>query len=174
VSVKTRLGYDEVITKEWFTFLLKQNLDLITVHGRVSKDGYSDPIKWDEIARVVELRDEISPTTVILGNGDIEDLDMADEYIDRYGVDGVMIGRAVMQNPWVFARRDEISKKERLDTLKYHLELFKATWEGVKPFYSQNKYVKMYLSNFEGAQELRMKFMKCDTVDEALQLFSQS
>lgn len=173
VSVKTRLGYDEVITEEWFSFLLGQDLDLITVHGRISKQGYDEPADWGEIAKVVKLRDMISPTTIILGNGDIEDLDMADEYIDRYGVDGVMIGRAVMSNPWVFGRRDGIPKEERLDVLKEHLGLFKDTWDGVKSFNSQKKHIKMYISNFEGANELRMELMMCDDVDEALAIVEE-
>jgi nifR3 family TIM-barrel protein len=170
VSVKTRLGYDEVITEEWFSFLLEQNLDLITVHGRISKQGYDERADWDEIAKVVKLRDLISPTTVILGNGDIADLNMADECIDKYGVDGVMIGRAVMQNPWIFANRGRIPKDERLNVLKKHLELFKDTWEGVKPFNTQKKYIKMYIGNFEGANELRMKLMQCNDSDEALEI----
>jgi nifR3 family TIM-barrel protein len=173
ISVKTRLGYDEVITEEWFSFLLEQGLDLITVHGRISKQGYNEPANWDEIAKVVKLRDIISPTTVILGNGDIEDLNMADDYIEKYGVDGIMIGRAVTNNPWVFANRGEIPKDERLAVLKKHLELFKDTWDGVKPFNSQKKHIKMYINNFEGANELRMQLMKCNEVDEALAIVEE-
>jgi tRNA-dihydrouridine synthase len=173
VSVKTRLGYDEIITDEWFRLLLKQNLDLITVHGRISKEGYSNPVKWEEISKVVKLRDSIAPATVILGNGDVDSLNMADRYIEKYGVDGVMIGRAIMQNPWLFTKKDNIGKKERLDTLEKHLKLFKDTWESIKPFNTQKKYIKMYLSNFDGAQDLRIKFMKCENVDEALKLFSK-
>jgi tRNA-dihydrouridine synthase len=170
VSVKTRLGYDKVITDQWFTFLLEQALDLITVHGRISKQGYDEPANWEEIGRVVNLKNSISPTTVILGNGDVEDLDMADDYISRYGVDGVMIGRAVMGNPWLFSRRDNIPKKERLEVLKKHLELFKSTWGRIKPFNSQKKHIKMYIRNFEGANELRMELMMCENIDEALDL----
>jgi len=170
VSVKTRLGYDKVLTDEWIGFLLKQNLDLITVHGRIAKQGYDKPADWDEISKVVELRDEISPDTTILGNGDITDLDMADRYIKKYRVDGVMLARAVMQNPWVFSRRREIPKDERLTVLKEHLELFRTIEGDRKPFNTQKKYIKMYLNNFQDAQELRMKFMKSKDVDEALQL----
>jgi tRNA-dihydrouridine synthase len=168
VSVKTRLGYDHVITEEWIGFLLEQNLELITVHGRISKDGYNVPANWEELGKLYKLRDDISPTTIILGNGDIKDLDMADEYISKYGVDGVMIGRGIIQNPWLFSRRDDIGKEERLGVLKKHLELFKSTWEGVKGFNCQKKYIKMYVSNFDDANELRMRLMECESVDEAL------
>jgi tRNA-dihydrouridine synthase len=168
VSVKTRIGYDKIITKEWIGFLLKQKLDLITVHGRISKQGYNEPANWDEISKVVNLRDAISPTTVILGNGDIQDLDMANDYIKSYGIDGVMVGRAVMNNPWFFIGRENIPPKERLGVLKRHLELFKGTWEGIKPFNTQKKYIKMYISGFEGAKDMRMEIMECNDVDEAL------
>ncbi|MCD4756213.1 tRNA-dihydrouridine synthase [bacterium] len=170
VSVKTRIGYDSIITNEWFSFLLEQNLDLITVHGRISKDGYNIPANWEEIGKVVELRDVVSPTTVILGNGDVFDLDIADEYISKYGVDGVMIGRGVVKNPWLFSRRTDISEKERLEVLKKHLGLFKDTWEGVKSYDSQKKYVKMYISGFEGASELRQSLMECKEVEIALEI----
>ena len=172
VSVKTRLGYDSVITEEWIGFLLEQDLDLITVHGRISKEGYNVPANWDEIGKVVKLRDRISPTTLILGNGDVQDLDTADEYISKYGVDGVMVGRGIIQNPWLFSRRDEIGKEERLDVLKKHLELYRDTWDGVKSYNSQKKYVKTYVSGFEGANELRQELMVVQDVDSALSILS--
>ncbi|MDD3474751.1 MAG: tRNA-dihydrouridine synthase [Candidatus Dojkabacteria bacterium] len=170
VSVKTRLGYDEIITDEWFSFLLKRNLDLITVHGRISKDGYSTPANWEEIEKVVRLRNEISPNTVILGNGDVNSLNQADEYISKYDVDGVMVGRGILQNPWLFSRRENIGKDERIDVLKKHLKLFDKVSEDRKPFYSQRKYMKMYISNFDGASELRSELMKCNTVEEVLSI----
>jgi len=170
VSVKTRLGYDSVITEEWFTFLLEQDLDLITVHGRISKEGYNVPANWEEIGKVVDLKNRISPTTVILGNGDINTLDQADECISKYGVDGVMFGRAILQNPWLFSRIEDISKKERLEVLKKHLDIFERVWGDRKPFCTQKKYIKMYISNFDGANELRSELMRCESVAEVLSI----
>lgn len=170
ISVKTRLGYDEVITDEWLSFLLEQELDLITVHGRISKDGYDVNANWEEIAKVVNLRDSLSPNTVILGNGDVQDLDTADDYISKYHVDGVMIARGIMTNPWLFSRRDRISKKERLEVLKKHLELFRSVWWDSKPFNTQKKYIKMYISNFDGANDLRMKLMSCLNISEVFKI----
>ena len=172
VSVKTRLGFDSVITNEWIGFLLEQKLDMLTVHGRISKESYSTPANWDEIGKVVKLRDEISPSTKILGNGDVYDLDTADLYMEKYGVDGVMIGRGILQNPWLFSRRGMIDRDERLETLKKHLELFKSTWGGIKNYDCQKKYVKMYLSNFDGASEMRQVLMEYDSVDDALKYLS--
>jgi nifR3 family TIM-barrel protein len=170
VSVKTRLGYDSIITNEWFSFLLEQGLDLITVHGRISKDGYSTPANWGEISKVVKLRDDLSPTTVIIGNGDVKDLDTVDKYISKYGVDGVMIARGILSNPWLFSRREDISKEERLRVLRRHLELFDMIWGDSKNFNSQKKFVKMYVSNFDGANDLRMRLMECESVKDCLEI----
>jgi tRNA-dihydrouridine synthase len=56
VSVKTRIGYDEIITEKWIGFLLEQNLDALTIHGRISKEGYNIPSRWEEIGKAVTLK----------------------------------------------------------------------------------------------------------------------
>ena len=161
VSVKTRIGFDKIDTEEWIGFLLEQGLDMITVHGRLSREGYSTPSRWDEIAKCVKLRNEIAPDTIVLGNGDVKDIEQAKEYVDRYGVDGVMIGRAILTNPWLFSGRkpEDISKEERVEVLKKHLEIFEKEKGDRDIFNSQKKYIKAYISNFETAGELRSKLM---------------
>lgn len=169
VSVKTRLGYDHVDIEGWIGFLLGLDLDLITIHGRISKEGYSTPSRWDDIAKCVKLRDELSPDTVIVGNGDIKTLKQGQEYVKRYGVDGFMIGRGILNNPWLFSEKGsdrEISKKERIEILIKHLKLWEKTWDGSKPFNSQKKYVKAYISGFEGANELRKELMVMGSMEE--------
>ena len=161
VSVKTRIGFDKIDTEEWIGFLLEQGLDMITVHGRLSREGYSTPSRWDEIAKCVKLRNEIAPDTIVLGNGDVKDIEQAKEYVDRYGVDGVMIGRAILTNPWLFSGRkpEDISKGERVEVLKKHLEIFEKERGEMNIFNSQKKYIKAYISNFDTAGELRSKLM---------------
>lgn len=161
VSVKTRIGFDKIDTEEWIGFLLEQGLDMITVHGRLSREGYSTPSRWDEIAKCVKLRNEIAPDTIVLGNGDVKDIEQAKEYVDRYGVDGVMIGRAILTNPWLFSGRkpEDISKEERVEVLKKHLEIFEKERGEMNIFNSQKKYIKAYISNFDTAGELRSKLM---------------
>ena len=161
VSVKTRIGFDKIETEEWIGFLLKQGLDMITVHGRLSREGYSTPSRWDEIAKCVKLRESISPKTVILGNGDVKDIRQAKEYSDKYSVDGVMIGRAILNNPWLFSGRqpEDISKEERITTLLHHLDIFEKEKGNMNIFNSQKKYIKAYISNFDTAGELRSKLM---------------
>lgn len=165
VSVKTRLGYDTVDIGGWIRFLLEQGLDSITIHTRLSKEGYGSCTRWEEMSECVKLRDEISPNTVIIGNGDIKSVNQGKEYVERYGIDGFMIGRGILNNPWVFSKRSDISKKERIEILLKHFELFEKVWKGSKPFNSQKKYIKAYISNFEGANELRKKLMSCNSTN---------
>lgn len=161
VSVKTRIGFEKVETEEWIGFLLGKGLDMITVHGRLSKEGYASPSRWEEIARSVKLRDQIAPNTIVLGNGDVKDIVQAREYVNMYGVDGVMIGRAILNNPWLFSGKEleDISKEERIRILKRHLEIFDKEIGDTDLFNSQKKYIKAYISNFDGAVELRTKLM---------------
>lgn len=174
VSVKTRIGFDKIDTEEWIGFLLEQNLDMITVHGRLSREGYSTLSRWDEVARSVQLRDEIAPDTLILGNGDVKDINQANEYVKRYGVDGVMIGRAILNNPWLFSGREpgDISKEERFEVLKRHLEIFEKERGDMDIFNSQKKYIKAYISNFDTAGDMRVQLMSSDTTAQVMQLLA--
>ena len=173
VSVKTRLGYDNVDIDGWIGFLLKLNLNLITVHGRISKEGYSTPSRWDDIAKCVKLRDAISPNTLIVGNGDIKDLKQGQAYVKKYGVDGFMVARGIFNNPWLFSGRDksEITREERIEVLVKHLELFEKSWDGTKPFNSQKKYIKAYIGGFKGANELRKNLMEMSSTSEVVEYF---
>ncbi len=166
LSVKTRLGFDFVDIDGWIGFLLNEKLDMITVHGRLSKDSYATPSNWELIGKCADLRDQISPSTKILGNGDLKDIIQGEEYCRKYNLDGFMIGRGILNNPWLFSGRSEISKEERIETLLKHLNLFEEFWIDSKPFQSQKKYVKAYLNNFDGVNELRQSLLLSESLDE--------
>ena len=91
VSVKTRLGFSE-IDLSWIEFLLGQNLDMLTIHGRTRKEMSAVPANWDMIGQVRELRDQLAANTLIVGNGDVENRQQASELAEKYGLDGIMIG----------------------------------------------------------------------------------
>ncbi|HQA98630.1 MAG TPA: tRNA-dihydrouridine synthase [Candidatus Dojkabacteria bacterium] len=178
VSVKTRIGFEKIETEEWIGFLLEQGLDMITVHGRLSREGYATPSRWDEIARSVKLRDSISPKTVILRNGDVKSKSQAEQYVEKYNTDGVLIGRAILNNPWLFSedlekQNGNISKEERITTLLHHLDIFEKEKGDMDIFNSQKKYIKAYISNFEGAVELRTTLMNLDTVEGVREVLLQ-
>lgn len=169
VSVKTRVGWD-TLDLEWIQFLLNQVIDVLTIHGRSARGSESLHANWEYISKCVNLRNDMGVNTLIFGNGDISTLKQAKEYSKRYGVDGVMIGRAVISNPWVFSGREDISQKERYLLLKKHLLLFNDVWGSSKRYDQLKKYLKGYICNFDGASEIRNLFMNINTVKEALEI----
>lgn len=173
VSVKTRIGFKKVATQEWSGFLLSLGLDALTVHGRTSKDMSKVPADWEEIGKVVTLRDQINSETVIIGNGDVLGLDDARTKVRKYHVDGVMFGRGIFRNPWLFNDAvipSTIDKSQKLDLLRKHVLLFENTWGESKNFDLMKKFFKMYVSDFDGASDLRIKLMDCKAPQEVCSL----
>lgn len=122
VSVKTRVGYNTEDIDTWIPFLLSQDIAALTVHARTRKEMSKVPAKWEYIRRVVTLRDALAPGTLIIGNGDVIDLADAREKAKMYGADGVMIGRAIFGNPWLFdSARSTVKKPLRLPRFIYTL-----------------------------------------------------
>ncbi len=109
ISVKTRIGYGVNEMETWLPFLLRQNIAALTVHLRTRKELSNVPAHWEYMSRIVEIRNEISPETLILGNGDVIDMDDARKKAIETGCDGVMIGRAIFGNPFLFSERKEKS-----------------------------------------------------------------
>ncbi|MCG2691980.1 tRNA-dihydrouridine synthase family protein, partial [Microgenomates group bacterium] len=102
LSVKTRLGYKTINTEPWFKFLLNFDLTAITVHCRTAKAMSLGPAHWNEIEKTVKLKNKYNPKTLIIGNGDIFSRAIACQRIKETKIDGVMIGRGVFKNPWIF------------------------------------------------------------------------
>ncbi len=176
VSVKTRIGVNKISTGEWLSQLLSYNLFAITIHGRTASEQSAVPVHWDEIGKAVELKNRIYPQTIIVGNGDIASFTEAMEKSRLYNVDGVMIGRGVFHNPWVFERAANPTSHlpgQRLQVMKRHIELFEKTWAGKKPFAVLKKYFKIYLSGFAGASDLRSEFMATNSSQVALRLIAE-
>jgi len=171
ISVKTRIGYDKVETTQWATHLLKQGLAALTIHGRTRKQMSKGKADWKEIKKAVEIKNEIAPNTLIVGNGDVNNAKEAEEKAKEYGVDGVMIGRGVFTNPWAFEKEaKEHSKKEYLRLLLKHTKLFEETWGEKKNFAIMKKFFKIYVRDFDGASELRQKLMECENYTQVKNL----
>lgn len=175
VSVKTRIGIGKVVTEEWVSFLLEQKIQALTVHGRTARQMSTGFANWEEVAKAVALRDKISPETVLIGNGDVKSFEQTVELSKKYGVDGVMIGRGVFSNPWVFEKslsQQKRAKEDSMEILQKHLKLYVDTWQGIKDYQVMKKFFKMYLKDFDGASELRQKLMETKNhmqVEEILQ-----
>lgn len=163
VSVKTRLGFNTVATETWIPFLLKQHVDALIIHARTASQQSKGDADWKEVGKAVVYAREIAPETIVVGNGDIKNYREAVSMHERYGVDGVMIGRGIFADPWVFEktfRKQEQGKEEYIRVLRQHLTLFDTTWAGRKPFVIMKKFFKMYINNFHGAAELRRELME--------------
>lgn len=134
LSVKTRVGYNKEIIDEWIPVLLRENIAALTIHARTRKDLSKVPANWDYVSRVVKLRNEIAPDTVILGNGDVINTTDGLYKAAQTGCDGIMIGRAVFGNPWVFSSpgsltRTTLSTKWRGSLLRLWKKLFDKNYD---------------------------------------------
>ncbi|MEI8086455.1 MAG: tRNA-dihydrouridine synthase [Paludibacter sp.] len=171
VSVKTRIGFNEVITEKWVGQLLEVNPAALTIHGRTQKMMSTGLALWDEIGKVVNLRNERGSSTIILGNGDVSSYADAQERISKYGVDGVMVGTGIFKNPWLFnSSEKEITQEMRFELLKRHITLYDKTWDNKKNFNILKRYFKIYITGFEGAAEWRDKLMHTKSCTEALEV----
>lgn len=175
VSVKTRLGYDVVKTTEWIGTILPLQLDALTVHGRTALQRSKGEADWFEIQKVVELRNQLSPRTAIIGNGDIKSYKEVVEKHTLHNVDGVMIGRGIFSDPWIFEKNlnpKEHSREEYIAVLLKHLELFEEAWGDTKNFAIMKKFFKMYVNNFPLAAQLRQELMFCTSGAEVREYLS--
>jgi tRNA-dihydrouridine synthase len=161
VSVKTRTGLREVVTESWIGALLETEPAAIILHGRTQKQMSRVPADWLEIARAVRVRDACGHATPVLGNGDVASVADALQKIEQSGVDGVMVGRGVLQDVWFFNHPAcRPSKEDRLELLQRHTRLYAETWGGRKNFNILKKFYKIYCSGFPGSAELRKQLMQ--------------
>lgn len=165
ISVKTRLGLRQIQTVDWITFLLEQRLDALTVHGRTAAEMSKVPAHWDEIGKVVNIRDSMGVDTVIIGNGDVQDVGGGLLHVEKYGVDGIMIGRGVFNNVAVFSD-GRLAREEKLKLLIKHTKLFEKTWEKNKNPQIMKKFFKVYANGFAGAGQLRERLMAAGSYGE--------
>jgi len=177
LSVKTRLAFSQ-IDLTWHEFLLSQKLNMLTIHGRTRKEMSKVPVHWPEIAQIADLRDKLSPETLIVGNGDIATHAQGVELAKKYNLDGVMIGRGVFNDPYVFAANSPwptLTRQQRIDLYAKHVKLFAKTWQNnERRVVTLNKFCKVYIQNFAGAKELREKLMNAQTTDELVALLKEA
>lgn len=165
ISVKTRIGYNKNEIETWIRELLSEDLAVLTVHLRTRKEMSLVPAHWDLMQRVVEIRDEMKKDTLILGNGDALNLEDAKQKAGDTGCDGVMLGRAIFGNPWLF-KNYVPNLKEKLEVMVEHTKLFEEMLGGIKNFAIMKKHYKAYVNGFDGAKELRMKLMEAENAEQ--------
>lgn len=165
VSVKTRIGYNKNQINEWIPFLLSQDISALTVHARTRREMSDVPARWEHIKEAVLIRNKMGVKTKIIGNGDAIDIEDAKKKIAETRCDGVMLGRAIFGNPWLFT--GHIPKtEEKLKVMVEHTKLFEKLLGDVKNFAIMKKHYKAYCNGFSGAKELRVKLMETSSSDE--------
>lgn len=166
VSVKTRLGFNKDEVETWVPTILKTGVAVLTMHFRTRKEMSKVPARWERMERIADLRDKISPDTLLIGNGDVETLEQGRELAEKHRADGVMIGRGIFGNPWFFDKNlPEISVKEKLEVMLEHTQLYKELLP-MKNFNIMKKHYKAYVNGFKGSKELRVRLMEADTCQE--------
>lgn len=165
ISVKTRIGYNKNQINEWIPFLLAQDIDALTIHARTRKEMSLVPARWEHVKEVVDIRNKMGVKTKIIGNGDVETLEQGRILARQTGCDGVMIGRGIFGNPWLFSEKIP-TIKQKLKVMLEHTKLFEKLLGTHKNFAVMKKHFKAYVNGFEGAKELRVKLMETNSVKE--------
>ncbi len=182
LSIKTRIGFEEEAVENWITSILTAKdennerivIDAILLHGRTMKQKYLGYANWDAIQQAGEIIKHLSPETILLGNGDIQSQNQAQEYAKKYGIDGVLIGRATFGNPWIFDKNEEnleITEQMRKDAALRHCEFFEEILPQRK-FFIMRKHLAWYMKEFSGSRELRGKLMHANSSQEVREIFN--
>ena len=182
VTVKTRLGWDDSTIRivEVAKRLQDVGIQALTIHGRTRQQMYKGVADWTKIAEVKSHPDIHIP---IFGNGDIDSPEKAKEYKEKYGVDGIMIGRASIGYPWIFNEIKqylETGKKlqpptmeERVSVAKKHLK-FSVEWKGERTgIYEMRRHYTNYFRGIPNFKPFRTKLVESESYDELGELLNE-
>jgi tRNA-dihydrouridine synthase len=166
VSVKTRLGYTKTDEwRPWLSALLNEHPAALTIHLRTKKEMSKVDAHYELVPEIVQLKNELSPETKLIINGDIKSAVEAQKFVEQ-GADGIMIGRGVFQNPFCFEKEPkEHTREELLDLMRYHLDLYEKY--DLQPYDPLKHFYKIYINNFPGASDLRAELMQTKSIAEA-------
>lgn len=188
VTVKTRLGWDEqsINVTEAVLRLQDVGVQAVTIHARTRKQLYKGQADWSHIARLKERADIHIP---IFGNGDIDSPQKALEYRQRYGVDGIMIGRGAIGYPWIFREIKHYfatgelipppTIAERVAVCRQHLD-FSIRWKGEKRgLFEMRRHYTSYFRGLDSFKPFRVRLVEAgelaliyETLDEIAATFS--
>ena len=182
VTVKTRLGWDDHTKniEEVAERLQDAGIKALAIHGRTRAQMYKGESQWELIAKVKE-----NPriTIPIFGNGDIDSAEKAVEYKNKYGVDGIMIGRAAIGYPWIFNEIKHFVKtgehlpsptvEDRVEVCKKHLHR-SFEWKGPKVgIFEMRRHYTNYLKGLPGIKDYRLRLVTLESVDEIVAVLDE-
>ncbi|MEP1781017.1 tRNA dihydrouridine synthase DusB, partial [Reichenbachiella sp.] len=182
VTVKTRLGWDHntIQIVEVAKRLQDVGIKALSIHGRTRQQMYKGEADWNPIAEVKNHPDIHIP---IFGNGDIDSPQKAKLYREEYGVDGIMIGRAAIGNPWIFNQVKHFFKtgeelapptlSERMDAVKSHLK-FSIEWKGDKKgIFEMRRHYTNYFRGIPGFKPFRARLVESPTYEDTMQILDE-
>ena len=179
VTAKIRKGWDSdhIVAVEVAKILERAGVSAITVHGRTREEYYSGEADWEIIKKVKE-----TVKIPVIGNGDVKSKEDALRMFEETNVDGIMVGRAAIGNPWIFEEiinylegkpQREVSNKERLEVIKEHIELEvkeKGEDTGVK---EMRKHLAYYVKNTKHASKIRDKINRMAKKEQLIDCLSE-
>jgi len=180
VTVKTRLGWDE--NTKYIVEVAERLQDVgiqgISIHGRTRKQMYKGEADWSLIA---DVKNNPRMHIPVFGNGDVSTPEIAKEKLDRYGVDGLMIGRASIGNPWIFKQIKHFlttgenipppTLSEKVEAAQRHLEM-SVKWKGEKlGVLEMRRHYSNYFKGIPDFKEHRMKLVQQMTLLELQETF---
>ncbi len=182
VTVKTRLGWDDdtINIVEVAERLQDVGIEALAIHGRTRKQMYKGEANWEWIAKVKENSRMKIP---IFGNGDIDSPQKAKLYKERYGVDGIMVGRASIGYPWIFREikhylatgeiMDLPTTAERVEAARQHLR-YSMEWKGQKlGILEMRRHYTNYFRGFENIKSYRMQLVSTDVPEELFAILDE-
>ena len=182
VTVKTRLGWDDKSIKivEVAERLQDVGIQALTIHGRTRKQMYKGEANWEYIA---EVKNNSRINIPIFGNGDIDSPEKAIEYKERYNVDGIMIGRAAIGNPWIFneikhfmknkTHKESPSIANRISAVKKHID-FSIRWKGEKQgLIEMRRHYNNYFRGIDNFKPYRLKLVHSEKESDSLEILEE-
>ncbi len=172
VSVKTRIGYNKIQTQEWIETLCEEKPNAITLHARTRKEMSDVPAQWDEVCKAFAITSRYG--IPLIGNGDVESREQGEFLAKKTGSNGVMIGRGIYGNPWVFERNASPKNlEEKVRALAQLIFSFSSFWGDEKNYEILKRYFKSYIQEFSGSKEIRIRLMETKTSSEALGILGE-
>ena len=174
VSVKTRIGFNDISYSEWIPQILEEGIDALIVHLRTRKEMSKVSAHW-ELAQDISDISHAYNTPIIL-NGDVETLNEAFGKIKKYNLNGMMMGRALFGNPWKFnpdVRKEDLDIQKVLCVLLEHAQLFDEIYGDIKPFHIMRKHFASYVSGYPYIKDLRTKLLDTNSIKEVKQVISE-
>ncbi|MDD3532122.1 MAG: tRNA-dihydrouridine synthase [Candidatus Shapirobacteria bacterium] len=162
ISVKTRPGINRPLVKDWLAFLLELPIEALIVHGRLLSAGHSGPVDWQSLGSAAQIAHQRKK--ILIGNGGVACLGEGKTLSQKYHLDGVLIGRAALGNPWVFT--DKIpDEKDRFLAMMAHARYFVDLF-GEENFLALRKHLAWYAASFPGARKLRSRLVRTNSLSE--------